>query len=42
MILFAEDVNEAEDENGGHVKGQGDEKHEEVAVVPPSCKALID
>jgi hypothetical protein len=27
-------VDEAEDEDGGHVDGQRDEEHEEVAVVP--------
>ena len=35
-ILIVEDVDEAEDEDGGHVQGQGDQEHEEVPVVPPA------
>lgn len=29
-----EDIDEAEDEDAGHVDGERDEEHEEVAVVP--------
>ena len=36
MILAVEDVDKAEDEYGGHVEGEGDQEHEEVAVVPSS------
>ena len=34
MVSVVEDVDETEDENGGHVDWQGDQKHEKVAVVP--------
>ncbi len=33
-----EDVDEAEDEDGGHVEGQGDQEHEEVPVVTSTCQ----
>ena len=41
MILAVEDVDKAEDEYGGHVEGEGDQEHEEVAVVPSSWKWTI-
>ena len=41
VLLLVEDVHEAEDEDGGHVNGQGDEEHEEVAIVPAS-DAVVD
>jgi hypothetical protein len=33
VVLPVEDVDEAEDEDGGHVEGQRDQEHEEVPVV---------
>ncbi len=33
-----EDVDEAEDEDGGHVEGQRDQEHEEVPVVTSPCQ----
>ena len=36
MIFSVEDVDKAEDEDGGHVEGEGDQEHEEIPVVPPS------
>ena len=41
VLLLVEDVHQAEDEDGGHVNGQGDEEHEEVAIVPAS-DAVVD
>ena len=32
-VSFMEDVDQAEDENGSHVDREGDQEHEEVAVV---------
>ena len=36
-----EDVNEAEDEDGGHVDRERDQEHEEVAIISTS-DALVD
>ena len=33
VVTLVEDVDQAEDEDGGHVAREGDEEHEEVAVV---------
>jgi hypothetical protein len=33
VVLPVEDVDETEDEDGGHVEGQRDQEHEEVPVV---------
>jgi hypothetical protein len=33
-----EDVDEAEDEDGGHVEGQRDQEHEEVPVITSTCQ----
>ena len=35
-LLVIEDVDEAENKDADHVKGEGDEEHEEVAVVSPT------
>jgi hypothetical protein len=33
VVLPVEDMDEAEDEDGGHVEGQRDQEHEEVPVI---------
>ena len=35
-LLVIEDVDKAEDKDADHVKREGDEEHEEVAVVSPA------
>ena len=35
------DMNETEHEDPDHVKGEGDEEHEEVPVIPPP-NAVVD
>jgi hypothetical protein len=40
-LLVIEDEDEAEDKDADHVKREGDEEHEEVAVVPPTY-AIVD
>ena len=39
-LLVVEDEDQAEDEDADHVKREGDEEHEEVAVVSPTCNTL--
>ena len=39
-LLVVEDEDEAEDEDADHVKREGDEEHEEVAVVSPAWNIL--
>jgi hypothetical protein len=34
-------VDEAEDEDGGHVEGQRDQEHEEVPVVTSTCQKKL-
>jgi hypothetical protein len=41
VVLPVEDVDEAEDEDGGHVEGQRDQEHEEVPVVPSPCQKKL-
>jgi len=40
-LLVVEDEDQAEDEDADHVKREGDEEHEEVAVVSPTY-AIVD
>jgi len=40
-VLVVEDVDKTEDEDAGHVKGERDQEHEEITVVP-SANAIID
>jgi len=40
-LLVIEDVDKAEDKDADHVKREGDEEHEEVAVVSPAY-AIVD
>ena len=35
-LLVVEDEDQAEDEDADHVKREGDQKHEEVAIIPPT------
>jgi hypothetical protein len=41
VVLPVEDVDEAEDEDGGHVEGQRDQEHEEVPVVTSTCQKKL-
>ena len=40
-LLVVEDEDQAEDEDADHVKREGDEEHEEVAIVSPACNILL-
>jgi len=40
-LLVVEDEDQAEDEDADHVKREGDQKHEEVAIIPPTY-AIVD
>ena len=40
-LLVVDHIDETEDEDAGHVDGEGDEEHEEVAVVP-AADTVVD